>query len=121
MKKKAQRPAVDQLRVVPLSCPDCSGVLHLEQEGQHGHRLYVCQVGHRYSTSSLLHSKEAQLERILWSAAVLLKQMGDVYQKHFKEMPRTDSDRKLVQRRINEVRRQSRAIQAIVEATHAAQ
>lgn len=104
-----------------MSCPDCSGVLSVDQEGPHGHRRYVCQVGHRYSTSSLLNSKETQLEQVLWSAAVLLKQMGDSYEQLLKEMPKTDSDRKQVQRRIHEVRKQSLAIRAIIEASHAAQ
>lgn len=105
----------------PLSCPDCYGVLSFDQEGPRGHRLYVCQIGHRYSTPSLLHSKETQLEGILWSATVLLKQMGDAYEQLLKELPRTNSDRKLVQRRIHEVRRQSLTIRAINEATHAVQ
>jgi hypothetical protein len=105
----------------PLSCPDCSGVLSFDQEGTRGHRLYACQVGHRYSTTSLLHSKETQLERTLWSAAVLLKQMGDAYEQQLKEMSRKDSDRKRVQRRIHEVRKQGLAIRAMIEATHAVQ
>ena len=103
----------------PLSCPDCSGVLDFGQEGRRGHRSYVCQVGHRYSTLSLLTGKETQLERVLWSATVLLKQMGDAYEQLLKEMQRTDSDRKRVQRRIHEVRKQCLAIRAIIETTHA--
>jgi hypothetical protein len=119
MKKRAQPHATQHLRVVPLSCPDCSGVLSFEHEGLRGHRLYVCQVGHRYSAQSLLNSKETQLEQVLWSAAVLLKQMGDAYEQLLKEMPRMDSDRRTVQRRIHQVRKQSLAIRAIIEATHA--
>lgn len=105
----------------PLSCPDCAGVLSFDQEGSRGHRIYACQVGHRYSTPSLLHSKETQLERTLWSAAVLLKQMGDAYEHQLKEMSPDDTHTKRVQRRINEVRKQGLAIRAMIEATHAAQ
>ncbi len=105
----------------PQSCPDCAGVLRLDQEGSHGHRLYVCQVGHRYSATSLLDSKELQLERTLWSAAVLLKQMGAAYEQLLKGMSRSDSERKRVQRRIDEVRKQSLAIRMIIEATNAVQ
>lgn len=119
MKKKSQGHADHRLRVVPLSCPDCSGVLSVDQEGPRGHRLYVCQVGHRYSMQSLLNSKEAQLEQVLWSGSVLLKQIGDAYEQFLKEMPRTDSDRKTVRRRVHEVRKQCLAIRAIIEATHA--
>ena len=105
----------------PQSCPDCAGVLRFDQEGPRDHRLYVCQVGHRYSATSLLHSKELQLERTLWSSAVLLKQMGDAYGQLLKEMAPSDSNRKRVQRRINEVRKQSLAIRTIIEATNAVQ
>jgi len=37
--------------LVPLSCPDCFGVLHFEREGHHYHLLYRCQVGHRYPSA----------------------------------------------------------------------
>jgi hypothetical protein len=106
---------------VSLSCPDCAGVLRLDREAHHGYRLYLCQIGHRYSTHSLMRAKETQLERIMWSAAALLKQMGNAYGQLLKEMPRTDADRRQVRRRINEVRKQRLAIQAIIETTHAAQ
>ncbi len=126
MKRRGAKPssppaAIHEIHPPPLSCPDCSGVLSFDREGPRGHRLYVCQIGHRYSTPSLLHSKETQLERILWSATVLLKQAGDAYEQLLKEMSRTDSDRKTVQRRIHEVRKQSLAIRAIIEATNAVQ
>jgi hypothetical protein len=119
--KSSPSPASQETHPPPLSCPDCSGVLSFDQEGPRGHRFYTCQVGHRYSTTSLLHSKETQLERTLWSAAVLLKQMGDAYEQQLKETAREDSDRKRVQRRIHEVRKQGLAIRAMIEATHAAQ
>lgn len=119
--KSSSSSASHETNPPPLSCPDCSGVLSVDQEGPRGHRFYACQVGHRYSTTSLLHSKETQLERTLWSAAVLLKQMGDAYEQHLQEMPREDSDRKRVQRRIREVRKQGLAIRTMIEATHAVQ
>src|SRR5690349_15461014 len=72
--------------LVPLSCPDCFGVLRFEREGARGHLLYRCQVDHRYTVSSLLHAKEAQLERSLWSAALLLKQMSYAYEDLLAEM-----------------------------------
>ena len=75
-RRKTSRPPPSSLResgLVPLSCPDCFGVLRFEREGAHGHLLYRCQVDHRYSISSLLYAKEAQVERTLWSASLLLK------------------------------------------------
>jgi hypothetical protein len=121
MKKQRQQPAVHHLEVMRLSCPDCAGVLSRDREGPSGHHHYVCQVGHRYSTPSLLQSQETQLERVVWSATVLLKQIGDTYEQLLKEMPGKDSERKLVQRRIQQLRKQSLAIRRIIEATHAVQ
>jgi hypothetical protein len=106
--------------LVPLSCPDCFGVLRFEREGPRGHLLYLCQVDHRYTVGSLLHAKEAQLERTLWSAALLLKQMSFAYEDLFSEMKKVKGvERKRVQRRMNEVRKQCLAIRAMIEASHA--
>lgn len=106
--------------LVPISCPDCSGVLRQEEEGAHEYSLYVCQINHRYSTRSLIHAKEAQVERILWSASVFLKQMLFVYQEALRTTKQCSAaERRLMQRRIHEVRKQSLAIRAMIEATHA--
>src|SRR5262249_12877028 len=105
--------------LVPISCPDCSGVLRLEEEGAHEYRLYVCQISHRYSMRSLIHAKEAQVERILWSASVFLKQMLLVYQEALGTPKQwSPAERKSMQRRIHEVRKQTLAIRAMIEATH---
>ena len=71
--------------LVPLSCPDCSGVLRFEREGPHGHLLYRCQVDHRYTLSSLLDA-EGKVEETLWSAVLLLKQMVYAYEELLSEM-----------------------------------
>jgi hypothetical protein len=106
--------------LVPISCPDCFGVLRFQREGSHGHLLYRCQVGHRYTVGSMLHGKEAQLEHSLWSAALLLKQMVYAYEDLLSEVKKvTGAERKRVQHRINEVRKQGLAIRAMIEATHA--
>ena len=77
---------------------------------------------HRYSPTSLLYAKEVQLERTLWSATLLLKQMECAYQDLLEEMNRTKgAERTRVRRRINEVRKQCLAIRAMIEATHALQ
>lgn len=125
MKKAAQsRSAHSSLMrergLVPVSCPDCAGVLRLEEEGAHEYSLYVCQINHRYSTRSLIHAKEAQVERVLWSASVFLKQMLLVYQEALRKTKQwSPEERKSMRRRIHEVRKQSLAIRAMIEATHA--
>lgn len=112
--------AARESSLVLLSCPDCFGVLHFEREGPKGHLIYRCQVDHRYSPTSLLHAKESQLERMLWSTVLLLTQMEYGYEDLLKEIKKVSApQRRQVQRRINEVRKQCLAIRAIIEATHA--
>jgi hypothetical protein len=96
VKERTKAHAARPMRVLPQSCPDCTGVLHADEEGS------------------------PQLERCLWSAAVLLEQMEDAYQQLFKEMPRTPGGRKAVQRRITEVKQQCLVIREMMENTHVA-
>ena len=106
--------------LVPLSCPDCFGVLRFEREGPKGHLIYHCQVDHRYTISSLLHSKEEHLERSLWSSVLLLKQLCYAYEDLLSEMKKGNgSERKRVQQRMNEVKKQCLAIRQMIEASHA--
>jgi hypothetical protein len=121
-RRKTSRPPPSNLRergLVPLSCPDCFGVLRFEREGPQGHLLYRCQVDHRYSISSLLDAKEAHLERALWSATLLLKQMMYAYEDMLSETKITaKGERKCIQHRINEVKEQCLAIRKMIEASH---
>jgi hypothetical protein len=118
--RKPPPSATRQPGLVPISCPDCFGVLHFLREGPQGHLMYECQVKHRYSLSSLLHSMEAHLERSLRSSSLLLTQLDIAYQDLLDEVKNTPpADRQRVQRRIKEVRKQCLAVQAIIEASHA--
>jgi hypothetical protein len=106
--------------LVPISCPDCFGVLRVEREGHGGHLLYRCQVDHRYSLPSLLAAMETHLERSLWSAALLLKQMSIAYEDLLaEEAPSSTARRRDVQRRIDEVEEQCRALRTRIESSHA--
>jgi hypothetical protein len=121
--RKATRPPPSSTResgLVPLSCPDCFGVLRFEREGPRGHLLYRCQVDHRYSVGSLIDAKEMHLERALWSSSLLLKQMAFAYEDLLSEMKDAKrSARKRMQQRMKQVRKQYHAIAAMIEATHA--
>ncbi|HET8720736.1 MAG TPA: hypothetical protein VFM24_01830 [Nitrospira sp.] len=104
---------------MPLSCPDCFGVLRCEREGKHGHLLYRCQIDHRYTIASLLEAKEDQLERTLWSASLLLKQLTYAYEDLLSEMPeRKGAAPKRLRLRMNEARKQSLEIRAMIENAH---
>ena len=111
--------SVQDAKLVPLSCPDCFGVLSYEREGSHGHLLYRCQVDHRYAIGSLLQAKEGQLERILWSAALTLKQLAYAYEDLLSELKHAKgTERRRAERRIKEVLKQSLAVRAMIEATN---
>ena len=122
-RRKTSRPPPSSTHgsgLVPLSCPDCFGVLSYEREGPHDHLLYRCQVDHRYTISSLLQTKEGQLERILWSATLALKQLAYAYEDLVSELKKVKgADRRRVERRVKEVRQQYLAVRAMIEATHA--
>jgi hypothetical protein len=106
--------------LVPLSCPDCFGVLRFERQGQPGYLQYRCQVEHRYSIGSLLEAKETHLERILWSAALSLTQLSYAYEDLLSELKKAKStDRGRVQRRMTQLRKQCHTIRAMIEAEHA--
>ena len=122
-RRQASRPppsSTHESGLVPLSCPDCFGVLRFAREGLHGHLLYRCQVDHRYTVTSLLEAKEQQLERTLWSASLLLKQMSYAYEDLMSELKHAKAaDRKRIRTRMNDVRKQGLAIRAMIEASHA--
>jgi two-component system chemotaxis response regulator CheB len=61
-----------------LVCPDCGGVLSVRAEGDAAYLLFVCQVGHSYSTTTLLSGKEEHLEEVLWSGVYLLEELSDL-------------------------------------------
>jgi len=102
-----------------FTCPDCIGVLSVGWENK-GHRDYRCQVGHRFSTRSLLFAKEKEVERILWAAAALLEHVTHVYARMEQELVRSNSkDRRLLRQRMNEAKNQKRMLVSMIENTHA--
>jgi two-component system, chemotaxis family, protein-glutamate methylesterase/glutaminase len=101
-----------------FSCPDCAGVLKLERDGPR-HRDYQCQVGHHFSTKSLLIAKEKEVERALWSAAALLQHIELVYGRLMEEVKGVESkERRRLEQRIREARRQKAVVIGLIENTH---
>lgn len=120
MKGKGTRHVrVSKWTLVPLSCPDCAGVLSVKQEGPGAQRLYVCQIDHRHSITSLCRAMEERLENTLWTATVIMKQLDSVYQELLAERLRpADTTDKKIKRRLREVRDHRAAIRALIEGTH---
>ena len=50
----------------------------MQAEGDANYLLFVCQVGHSYSTTTLLSEKEERLEEVLWSGVYLLEELADL-------------------------------------------
>ena len=110
--KSSRRPPTE------FSCPDCAGVLKLDRDGTQ-HRDYQCQVGHRFSTKSLLIAKEKEVERALWSAAALLQHIELVYGRLMEEVKGVESkERRRLEQRIREARRQKAVVIGLIENTH---
>ncbi|MBX3238172.1 MAG: hypothetical protein KF814_18645 [Nitrospiraceae bacterium] len=113
-------PSIQKPRPADFSCPDCVGVLSVEMTNGR-RRGYVCQVGHRFSTRSLLLAKEKELERTLWAAAVLLLQTATVHEQFFDEQQWSVETRKALRRRIREATHQFHTLVHMIELTHGAQ
>ena len=59
-----------------ISCPDCPGVLGVSMEGE---RLrFRCRIGHLYSLTELIESKEQRLENVLWSPVTALDELATI-------------------------------------------
>src|SRR5262249_12252066 len=65
-------------RATRISCPECAGVLGVRIDGDHGHLMFVCRVGHTFSIRDLLVGKEEQIETRLWSAVVALEELVEI-------------------------------------------
>lgn len=61
-----------------LVCPECGGALSVKAEGDAEYLLFVCQVGHSYSATTLLPEKEERVEQVLWSAVYLVEELADL-------------------------------------------
>ena len=106
--------------LVPLSCPDCRGVLSQTQEGPQALPFFECQIQHRFTAVSLVRAKEGKLNETLWSSVTQSKQLRCLYETLLKEevLPH-DISRTMLQRRIDQLARQESQIRAVVTDTSA--
>src|SRR5688500_12337193 len=58
-----------------FGCPDCRGVLAVQELGKTGHLSFACRVGHTFSGESLSRVKEEQLEYSLWTAVEVFEEI----------------------------------------------
>ncbi len=100
-----------------IGCPSCAGCLRLDEEA-HGHRRFVCSVGHVFSLWDLYESKENELERAQWSTIALLAHLQMILDMllEFSEMPDAPNQPS-IRRRIGQVQKHITAVHHVVEGT----
>jgi hypothetical protein len=105
--------------LVPVSCPDCGGVLSATIEGRGDFHVYTCQIDHRYSITTLCEAIETRVENTLLGAVVMLKQLDGLYETLLAQQGTSrETTKAQITRRLQEVRVQRAAIRALVEGTH---
>jgi hypothetical protein len=100
-----------------VGCPSCAGCLRVEN-GPHGHRRFVCSVGHAFSLWDLYEAKETELERAQWSTMALLMHLQMLLEmlldtRELSDMP--DSSR--LRQRFGQVQQHIAAVQRMIDTT----
>lgn len=67
-------PASGQERPAALVCPDCSGNVVVRRENSN--LAFQCRVGHEYSTTEFLRSKEEALESSAWTLVFAFEELA---------------------------------------------
>jgi two-component system chemotaxis response regulator CheB len=78
----APAPAAEQAQpgeLAPFSCPDCSGALWVQENGEL--ETFRCRVGHGYSANSLVSRHAETVERTLWTAHRALEERAALSQR----------------------------------------
>jgi hypothetical protein len=100
-----------------IGCPACAGCLCLEED-PHGHKQFMCSVGHAFSLWEIYESKEAELERAQWSTVALYKHLemilGMLLESPCLADPREAST---IRRRLTETQQQAASVQKLIEST----
>lgn len=102
-----------------LGCPDCRGVLTVNDTGDSGFRLFRCRVGHAFSLESLVPLKEDELETALWTAIEVCEELASLHDEKGK-VAAASNDTALARshaRRVALVRRHSGQLRALVLQT----
>ena len=69
-------PLTNGARLTRFTCPDCSGVLVEERDGDFVY--YKCRVGHTFSPETLHEQKSTAIESALWAAIQILEEQIDL-------------------------------------------
>jgi len=101
-----------------IGCPACAGCLNL-QKGPHGHKQFICSVGHAFSLWEVYESKESELERAQWSTIALYKHL-EMILGMLSESPCFDQapESSAMRDRLAEVRQQAASMHKLFTSTH---
>jgi hypothetical protein len=104
-------------RPTMIGCPSCAGCLCLNEE-PHGHRQFVCSVGHTFSLWELYEAKETELERAQWSTTALLTHLQTILGMLLDSRDVPDSPNPSdIRRRLGQIEMQIGAVQRMIEST----
>jgi two-component system chemotaxis response regulator CheB len=97
-------------------CPNCCGVLAVEELGEDGMLLFRCRVGHTYNEQSLLEAKEEQLETSLWTTIEIFEELVSLHEEFAKRAlgTRQAALAREYQRRAREAAQQLKRMREIV-------
>lgn len=109
----------DAQALTDLGCPDCRGVLSVDDRGRAGFLSFRCRVGHAFSLESLVPFKEDQLEDALWTAVEVCDELVSIYEYVAAQMAESSSSKSApAQRRMIEcMRRHAKQLRDIVADT----
>jgi two-component system chemotaxis response regulator CheB len=106
---------------IPISCPECHGVLSLRVEGPKHHLVFVCRVQHTFSVIDLLTGKEDHLESRLWSALNLAEELAELTRQLARLAARQglESAGRALEERAERAERQATELKRIIEKNRA--
>lgn len=99
-----------------IGCPDCRGVLAVEELGDEGHLRFSCQIGHQFSQESLLGAKEDQVETMLWNSIETYEEVRLLYGfLSTRAKPGAIPDGEALQRRAQRAQHLSKTLQEVLK------
>jgi two-component system chemotaxis response regulator CheB len=101
-----------------FSCPECHGTLWEMQDGTH--LRFRCQVGHAYTSDSMLADQSEAVERALWAALRSLEERGELTRRlanRAREQNQTRAATRF-EEAAHEAERHSAVVKQVLEGNH---
>lgn len=95
-----------------LSCPECSGSLWVEPEGDI--LQFRCRVGHAYTVEALVSAQSQAVEAALWSALNALEEKADLARRMVRRLGRAATSVRRFVEQAEEATAQARVLRALL-------